>query len=49
MSYRTKIYNKLNEYFMKPIMSFVGLSLADDKYCGFVSDKESYTTTIVVY
>lgn len=25
------------------------IDINDDKYCGFVSDKESYTTTIVVY
>lgn len=25
------------------------IDIHDDKYCGYISDKESYTTTIVVY
>lgn len=53
MSYRTKIYNKLNEYFMKPIMSFVGLSLADDKYCGLLKmigcDKKENGKVVPLY
>lgn len=36
MSYRTKVYNKLDSYFLKPIMDFVGISLAGDKDCGLL-------------
>lgn len=36
MPYRTKIYNKLKDYYLKPIMDFIGIARSDDSGCGLL-------------